>query len=513
MASNASPQGPGPGGNSPPSVPASIVRDSQSSGPTAGLLDMEVLRYVFSQMDLIGSSWQPRRPDLRSITRVSRLLDNRIHLDPAQPAYLARLLTALGMRKWWHAAIVKFIHNYDPRVRPGTHGQVSKQTGHPHATLFDLPNEILATIIDSPELSDVDRLRFGSTCALIMANTIPILYKYALLRYPVRNLDMNQNYQYVGHFVRELIIHAPTNVAPVSLESEYIPLYDILNRMTNLRSVTLYLDAPISPTEVASLLRYLLATKSRLQNITLDITNLTTAIYAYDSRTIYDLRRAIDAVATAAATASGLAAAVALPGAQLQSVSLAIKEQQGAYVMHDVLQVFAGHCSQLMYLRALPRMGVNEELNLTTLRSPALQQLTWVVTRPSNDLFAVALRAAARPDTLQEARIVAIMTTTDVLIALRQTATFGFAFQNARFVQINQVSDRPSGELIHDVQLRRFWEQIASKIIRQNPTLDTLVLAEQCQENWGAPYRCCANRVEGDEIKFQYGFRFSHEAQ
>ncbi|KAJ6264902.1 LOW QUALITY PROTEIN: hypothetical protein Dda_1055 [Drechslerella dactyloides] len=512
-----------PGAGSPASNPPSssapvstiLSLPIQAFATAANLAEkrMEALRLFFSAMELTPPP--PARPDLRQITRVSRLLDATIHIDPVAPPFTVRLLTALGMRRWWQCAIIKYLYSHDPRVRNATHSQLSRQTGHPHATLFDLPNEVLAAIIDAPQLSDLDRLRFGSTCALIMANTIPILYKYALLRYPVRNLDMNLNYSYVGHFVRELIIHVPENVVPVFLEAEYISLYDILNKMTGLRSVTLYFDAPIGPTEVSSLLRYLLATKPRLQNITLDISTLVTSIYAYDSRTIYDLRRAIDAVTTPEAPYTHPAGAppTATPpqGAQLHSLSLAVKDQAGVYAMRDILQVFAGHCDRLMYLRALPRIRPGEEMDFGTLRSPAMLQLTWAVTSPSMDLFTVGLRALAQPDTLREARVIAVMSSEEVLGCLGHAARNTFPFQNLQLLSINQLTERPVNSLKNNRDLRRSWEAVATSLLRKVAALDSIVIAEhgRLQQDWAGAYRVVATRIEGNEIGFFYGVDLS----
>ncbi|EWC45634.1 hypothetical protein DRE_05195 [Drechslerella stenobrocha 248] len=339
----------------------------------------------------------PRRPDLRYIVRTSRLLDKAVHIDPAVPKFTSRLLAAPGLRKWWREAIVKYWPGSDRRTRRPVFGQHSRRNGAKAVTLFDLPNELISLIIDQPILSDLDRLRFGSTCALIMANTLPVLYKYALLRYPVQNSEMNKNLMLVGHLVRELIIHIPANAAPIFDEDKYLPPYDILNKMTALRSVTIYLDAPMNVVEVTAVLKYLLKTKALLTHFYLDIDALSTSVPSYEPRSIYELTAAVEA-SRPPMDACGDSPPPPLP--QLRELSIAVRDCSvaNAYLCGEINRAFEGHCDRLQTLRALPRLHYGNEADLAMFRSPAVEQITYPVVHPFDDLYRPGFRATRRPE-------------------------------------------------------------------------------------------------------------------
>ncbi|EPS39271.1 hypothetical protein H072_6936 [Dactylellina haptotyla CBS 200.50] len=352
----------------------------------------------------------PQRPELRDLSGLSRLLDMNVKIDSGNTStFTSRLITGAPIRKWWRDAIARFgprngVDN--PGVRPN---QIHCGHGSMHATLFDLPNEMITNILDQSLLTDIDRIRFGSACALLMRNAIPVLYKYALVRYPIKNRDMYHNLKMVAHLVQEMIIHMPADQEPVLEERDYIPPYEILNKMTGLKSVTIYFDAKISPHEVTCLLRYLLKSKERLTRITLDIIELRSPLAAYEPRTIYDVDKALGELTPPGST---------LPGAQLQNLSICIKSSFSVISAEGLRQLFTGHCNRLESLRMVPQIRHSEALDLSMFRSPRMSRIHWIAREGTPNIFDPPLQAVTTPDTVHFIKIHALLSPRFLLVSL-----------------------------------------------------------------------------------------------
>ncbi|KAK6541467.1 hypothetical protein TWF694_007276 [Orbilia ellipsospora] len=429
--------------------------------------------YLLSFMP--SSREKPRMPELRELSGVSRLLDMSVDLNPNSTAgsSLATRFLSMFTSKGWNelfASLASSRRSTDGSMDFARPAQYRRGAGSIGPTLFDLPNELITMIIDQPILTDLDRIRFGSTCAHLMRNTIPVLYKYALLRYPIKNMEMYQNMKLVGHLVQELIIHVPSNVEPVIEERDYIAPYEILNRMTGLQSVTIYFDARVGPHEVTCLLKYLLSTKERLRRITLDIIELRNPMAAYESRTVYDMKRAIADLTPPGST---------LPGAELRNLSICIKSSPNLITADGLRQLFVGHCEKLESLRMVPQIRNGDVLDLRPFRSSRMIRVHWIIREGTPDIFIPAQQSASNPNTVQCAKIHTLVAPRFLLDHL-YPEDYEFPFPNLTILNVTMHQLGGAREsFASDDTLQDELRTIAQRLFRDIKMLQIFILVEE----------------------------------
>ncbi|KAF3205577.1 hypothetical protein TWF191_001831 [Orbilia oligospora] len=379
----------------------------------------ETLKSLFEEyedMMNILRRWLPanrlrlERLEPRDFSRHSRLLDGHIDIerDPAgQGSLFSRVFTNIGLRRLWNRYVGR-------RDDPRTHDPPPIVSSRRTLALMSLPVEVLTLIIDQSILDDRDRLRFGATCARAMSVSLPVMYKYAMVRYPIKKRPLNETLKLVGHMVRELIIYMPAEVEPVRNEDEYIDPFEIFDKMAGLTALTVYFDSPISPVEVSALMKYFLRTKDRLSHVTLDIAELRHPLAAYESRTVYRASRAAEAL-----RANG----TYKTGAKLDGISFCIQQSPPDTSAAAVREVFTGYCDPAMYLRILPYIRNRETLNLTPFRSRKADLLQYVIRDGMNvSIYEPALQAVADLTSLRHLRVFAYTKAQFILVCYFQIA-------------------------------------------------------------------------------------------
>ncbi|KAK6521701.1 hypothetical protein TWF506_001906 [Arthrobotrys conoides] len=412
---------------------------------------------------------RPERPEPRDFSRHSRLLDGSIDIlhDPAsQGAWFFRVFTSTTLRKIWSRYVGQ---KDDPRTRNPLPTTVSSGR-----TLMSLPVEILTLVVDQSILDDRDRLKFGATCARAMSVSLPVMYKYAMVRYPIRKRPLNETLKLVGHMVRELIIHLPADADPVRNEDDYIDPFEIFDKMTGLTALTIYFDAPISPVEVSALLKYFFRTKDRLSHVTLDIIELRHPLAAYESRTVYQASKAAEALRANGAYTTG---------AKLEGISFCIQQSPPDTSAAAVREVFTGYCDPTLYLRVLPYIRNTETLNLTPFRSRKADLLQYVVRDGMTvSIYQPALQAAADPTTLRHLRVFAYAKAQFILDNMRGSPDpdYLFPFTNLRMLHFDCVQPvSREDSFFHNSDLQDLFFQRASKIIQSAPKLAVISCIER----------------------------------
>ncbi|KAK6362167.1 hypothetical protein TWF730_005864 [Orbilia blumenaviensis] len=403
----------------------------------------------------------PEGPQARDLSRRSRLIDGWVDMEQdSGNGWLSRLLTQAGMKgfKFWN----RLFESKDPR----TLDPVSPSSRN----LMSLPVEILSKILDQEILSNMDRMRFGATCARGMSIALPVTYKYAMVRYPIVARPLNETLKIVGHMVRELVIHVPDKVDPVREEEKFIDPYEIFNSMNGLTALTIYFDAQVSPVEVAALLRYFLSTKDRLSHLTLDICELRHPMAAYESRTVYHATKAIDMLKAANAFRSG---------ARLTELSICIKRSSMDSSVSTIQQVFTGHCGNLDSIRVIPYLRRGQIISLKPFGSRRLEHIQWVVREGMDtSIYTPALEAAMNPRTVAFGRIFTYADAEFVVNKMRGVndpdpdLDTEFPFPNMLmlwFECVHQVP--PEQSFVQRPDLRQAFLQHAEEIFRTAPKL------------------------------------------
>ncbi|EGX43105.1 hypothetical protein AOL_s00215g714 [Orbilia oligospora ATCC 24927] len=412
---------------------------------------------------------RPERPEPRDFSRHSRLLDGHIDIevDSGQGSWFSRVFTNIGLRRLWGRYVGR-------RDDPRTHDPPFTITSRRVLALMGLPVEVLALIIDQSILDDRDRLRFGATCARAMSVSLPVMYKYAMVRYPIKKRPLNETLKLVGHMVRELIIYMPPEVEPVRNEDEYIDPFEIFDKMTGLTALTVYFDSPISPVEVSALMKYFLRTKDRLSHVTLDIAELRHPLAAYESRTVYQASRAAEVL-----RANG----TYKTGAKLDGISFCIQQSPPDTSAAAVREVFTGYCDPAMYLRILPYIRNRETLNLTPFRSRKADLLQYVVRDGMNvSIYEPALQAVADLTSLRHLRVFAYTKAQFILDNMRGSSDSDhrLPFTNLRTLHFDCVQPVPPDEsFFHNADLQNQFFQRASRIIQGVPKLVVLSCIER----------------------------------
>ncbi|KAK6350594.1 hypothetical protein TWF718_003783 [Orbilia javanica] len=417
---------------------------------------------------------RPERPEPRDFSRHSRLMDWWIDIerDPAsQVSWFSRVFTNTGLRKLWDRYAGS---KSDPRTQNPIPTSSSPSAGR---NLMSLPVEILTMIVDQGVLSDLDRIKFGATCARSMSVVLPVLYKYAMVRYPIRKRPLNETLKLVGHMVRELVIHVPKDADPVRGEAEYIDPYEIFDKMTGLTALTVYFDAPVSAVEVSALIKYFLKTKDRLSHITLDIIELRHSLAAYESRTVYHASRAAEAL-----RASG----DSKTGASLKELTLCIQQCPQDTSAAAVRQLFTGHCENAKYLRILPFLRPTEAPDLTPFRSQKVDYLQYVIREGMTvSAYAPALKAAANPVTLNHLRIFAFARARFILNHMRgcEDPALEFPFPNLFILQFNCVQPvPPQDSFFQNADFQETFRERAEQIFRGAPRLLMISCVERVDD-------------------------------
>ncbi|KAK6534843.1 hypothetical protein TWF281_006142 [Arthrobotrys megalospora] len=441
--------------------------------------ESEVLTSLFTEYKdtmnfirrLIPGSSPRSKPQPRELSRHSRLIDGWIEIekDPAsQGSFLTRMLTNSGIRRFW-------IRWFDTRGDPRTHNP-APVVGRSGRTLMSLPVEILSEIVDHPVLDDLDRMRFGATCARAMSIALPVMYKYAMVRYPIKKRPLNETLKIVGHMVRELVIHVPSDVDPVRDEADFIDPFEIFDKMTGLTTLTMFFDAQVSPIELTALLRYFLKTKPRLSHITLDVIEVRHPLAAYESRTVYGVNRAIEGLRAASSSATG---------AKLRELSLCIQRSPADSSSDSIRNIFAGHCEDATRLRIIPHLRQGQTADLTAFRSRRVDHIQWVVRDGvTTSIYTPVLQAAANPRTITVGRV--------------------FTYANAQFVVDNMrgVADPAREYPLYNLTL--LWFECVQRVPQDesfchNPDLQRLFLERAVEMFRGAPRLAsvsCVERVE-----------------
>ncbi|KAK6506812.1 hypothetical protein TWF481_005272 [Arthrobotrys musiformis] len=416
----------------------------------------------------LPSSSRPEPSEPRDLSRHSRMIDGWIDIDrdPAsQGSWLNRMLANTGLRRLWSL----FVESRDPRTRapaPTTSGRA----------LISLPTEVLTEVINRSELNDMDRLRFGATCARAMSVTLPVLYRYAMVRYPIKKRPLNETLKDVGHMVRELIIHMPEAAEPVRNEDDFIEPYDIFNKMTGLTALTIYFDAPVAAVEVVALLKYFLRANERLTHITLDIQELKHPLAAYESRTVYHASRAIESLRSKGALGNP---------ARLEELSLCIQKAPQDTSASAVCQVFQRHCERARYLRVLPHLRRGQTLDLAPFRSRQLDHIQWVVrdgTPATTSIYAPVLQAAVNPRSINLMRVFVHSDAQFVVDRIKgyDDPALEFPFNNLVMMWIECVGDVPQAQTFHaNAQLQQDLRSRAEGIFRAAPTLRMITCMER----------------------------------
>ncbi|RVD81870.1 uncharacterized protein DFL_009717 [Arthrobotrys flagrans] len=427
---------------------------------------MEFIRRLFPT-----NQPRPERPEPRDFSRHSRLIDYWVEIerDPAgQGSWFSHVFTNTGLRRLWNRYVG---HRDDPRT------QEPLPTPSAGRTLMSLPVEILTMIIDQTVLNDLDRLKFSATCARGMSVALPVLYKYAMVRYPIQKRPLNETLKSVGHMVRELVIHVPEDADPVRDEDDFIDPYEIFDKMPSLTALTLYFDAPVSPVEVSALLKYFLRTKDRLSHVTLDIKELCHPLAAYESRTVYHASRAAEALRASGAYTTG---------ARLKELSLCTQQCPPDTSAAAVRQVFTRHCEDAKYLRILPYVRNRETLDLAPFRSRKADHIQFIVREGMTiSVYAPVLQAAADSTTLKYLRIFAYTRAQFILDHMggSEDPAREFPFSNLVQLRFDCVQAVPPDEsFCHNPDLQQLFLERAEQIFRGAPKLGLI---------------CCVERVDG----------------
>lgn len=169
----------------------------------------EKMNSFFSGIPIVGQFMTPRekRVDLRLLDNHSRILDGYINLDSnaaTSPAgrFAQRMIQSplSAFKTLWNNTLkagIPFLSSSSNN--PQTLAKLRRQK---YSKLCQMPAEVLMEILDQADLSDSDRWTFGVTCSNMMTIALPSLYRYALLRYPIKNEEKYRNYKVVGSCVR-----------------------------------------------------------------------------------------------------------------------------------------------------------------------------------------------------------------------------------------------------------------------------------------------------------------------